>query len=105
MLLPIGSKRRSFSKNYNTVLTGAMIGNAPTLAYLMDKCQILKTLTLKKHLMKYRPCTWCLFEEKPSLEIVLISCQLTSAGISAQSPGTQSGPTKLHFKSLALYLQ
>jgi hypothetical protein len=72
--------------------------NGTSLAYLMEKCQSLKALTLKD-LALDEPRSGVLGTySRPDLEIVLDSCKFTSAGVSAlvEVLGRDQGPTKLH---------
>jgi hypothetical protein len=78
---------------------GALI-NATSLAYLMEQCQSLKTLTLKdidtlgedqiRVLGAY---------SRPDLKIMLVHCIMASAGASALAEvlGRNQGPTKLDY--------
>jgi hypothetical protein len=72
--------------------------NAFTLAYLMEQCQSLKTLTLKDLEMDESHCRVLGNYSKPGLEISLVSCTSTSAGASALAEilGRNQGPTKLY---------
>jgi hypothetical protein len=76
---------------------GALI-NAPTLAYLIEQCQSLKALTLEQIVLDENHCRVLGAFSRPDLEIVLISCKLTSAGTSALEEviGNNQGPTKLY---------
>jgi hypothetical protein len=72
--------------------------NAPTLAYLMEQCQSLKSLTLKRLKMDENHIRVLGAYSRPGLEIVLSYCRLTSAGASALVDvlGRNQGPTKLY---------
>jgi hypothetical protein len=71
--------------------------NAPTLEYLMEKCQGLRVLTLNRIELDANHCRVLGAHSRPDLEIVLDSCRLTSAGTSAlvEVLGRNQGPTKL----------
>jgi hypothetical protein len=71
--------------------------NAPTLAYLMEQCQSLKVLSLKRLKMDENHCRVLGAYSRPDLEIVLIFSKVTSAGASALAEvlGRNQGPTKL----------
>jgi hypothetical protein len=73
--------------------------NAPTLAYLMEKCQSLKFLSLKILEMDEDQCRVLGDYSRPDLEIVLDHCKITSAGAStlAEVLGRNQGPTMLDF--------
>jgi hypothetical protein len=72
--------------------------NAPTLAYLMEQCQSLKVLKLQYLEIDENHCRVLGAYSRPDLEIILITCKLTSAGASALAEvlGRNQGPTKLH---------
>jgi hypothetical protein len=74
---------------------GAFI-NAPSLEYLMEKCQRLKFLSLSLELDEDH-CHVLGGYSRPDLEIELTHCKLTSAGTRALSEvlGYNQGPTKL----------
>jgi hypothetical protein len=76
---------------------GALI-DAASLAYLMGRCQSLKTLTLKDIDIDENQCRVLGVHSRPDLEIVLDCCKLTSAGTSAlvEILGRNQGPTKLN---------
>jgi hypothetical protein len=76
---------------------GALI-TAPALAYLMEQCQSLKTLTLKNLEMDENHCRVIGDYSRPGLEIVLDCCNITSAGARAliEVLGRNQGPTKLN---------
>jgi hypothetical protein len=71
--------------------------NAPTLAYLMEKCQSLKVLALTELSMDKNHCRVLGAYSRPGLEIVLNSCKLTDTGTSALAEvlGRNQGPTKI----------
>jgi hypothetical protein len=72
---------------------------APSLAYLMEQCQSLKTLTLRQlNSMDEDHCRILGTYSRPDLEIVLSRCKITSAGASALAEvvGRNQGPTKLY---------
>jgi hypothetical protein len=71
--------------------------DAASLAYLMGRCQSLKTLTLTNINMDESHCRVLGVHSRPDLEIVLDRCKLTSAGTSALAEilGRNQGPTKL----------
>jgi hypothetical protein len=71
--------------------------NAPSLAYLMEQCQSLKSLTLKSLEMDENHCRVLGAYSRPDLEIILNYCRLTSAGASALAEvlGRNQGPTML----------
>jgi hypothetical protein len=58
---------------------GALI-NATSLAYLMEQCQSLKTLTLAQLVLDENHCRVLGAYSRPDLDIELESCKLTSAG-------------------------
>jgi hypothetical protein len=72
--------------------------NAPTLAYLMEQCQRLKTLSLVglRSLQEDHICVLGTYS-RPGLEIELSRCKLTAAETSALAEvlGHNQGPTKL----------
>jgi hypothetical protein len=71
--------------------------NAPTLAYLMELCQSLKTLSLVDLELDENHCRVLGDYSRSDLEIVLNDCKITSAGASALAEvlGRNQGPTKL----------
>jgi hypothetical protein len=71
--------------------------NAPTLANLMEQCQSLKSLSLRNLEMDENLCHVLGGYSRPGLEIVLDSCEVTSAGASAMAEvlGRNQGPTRL----------
>jgi hypothetical protein len=73
--------------------------NAPDLAYLMEMCQSLKVLTLQELGMDVNQIRLLGTYSRVDLEIVLIRCELTSAGTSAlvKVLGLNQGPTKLEY--------
>jgi hypothetical protein len=73
--------------------------NAVTLAYLLEQCQSLKTLTLIDQTLDENHCRALGDYSRPGLEIVLRSCKLTNAGTSAlvEVLGRNQGPTKLAY--------
>jgi hypothetical protein len=73
--------------------------NAPTLAYLMEHCPNLKLLSLKDLAMDENHCHVLAAYSRPDLEIILISCKLTSAGASAlvEVLGRNQRPTELTY--------
>jgi hypothetical protein len=81
---------------YNWSSPGLFI-NAPTLAYLMEQCQSLKTLILNNLKMDENHFRVLSGYSRPGLEIVLDCCKITSAGASAlvEVLGRNQGPTKL----------
>jgi hypothetical protein len=72
--------------------------NATSLAYLMEQCQSLKSLTLTQIALNEDHIRVLGSYSRPDLEIVLNYCRLTSAGTSALALilGRNQGPTKLH---------
>jgi hypothetical protein len=76
--------------------------NAPSLAYLMEQCQSLKNLTLKKLDLGEDNIRVLGDYSKPGLEISLFSCTITSAGANALAEflGCNQGPTKLGWCSI-----
>jgi hypothetical protein len=75
----------------------AMI-NAPALAYLIEQCQSLKSLSLHELEMDEDHCCVLGALSRPGLEIELVRCKFTSAGANALAEvlGRNRGPTKLH---------
>jgi hypothetical protein len=73
--------------------------NAASLANLMEHCQSLKSLSLKDLEMDENHCLVLGENSRPDLEIVLISCNFTSAGTSALAEVLRrnQGPTKLYY--------
>jgi hypothetical protein len=71
--------------------------NAPTLAYLMEQCQSLKSLTLSHIALDEDHCRMLGDFSRPDLEIILNYCRLTSAGASALAEvlGRNQGPSKI----------
>jgi hypothetical protein len=71
--------------------------NAPSLEYLMEKCQNLQVLTLNRIQMDANHYLVLGDYSRPDLEIVLDNCRLTSAGTSALAEvlGRNQGPNKL----------
>jgi hypothetical protein len=65
----------------------------------MEQCQSLKVLTLYQLEMDEDHCRVLGAYSRPDLEIVLIRCEITSAGTSALAEilGRNQGPTKLHY--------
>jgi hypothetical protein len=82
--------------NWNSADDSAFI-NAASLAYLMERCQSLKTLTLQYLALDENHCRVLGVHSRPDLEIVLIRCKLTRAGTSAlvEVLGRNQGPTEL----------
>jgi hypothetical protein len=72
--------------------------NAPTLAYLMEQCRSLKSLSLHDLEMDENHCCVLGALSRPGLEIELVRCKFTSAGANALAEvlGRNRGPTKLH---------
>jgi hypothetical protein len=72
--------------------------NAPSLAYLMEQCQSLKSLTLSRIALGEDHCRALGAYSRPDLEIVLIGCIIMDAGASALAEvlGRNQGPTKLN---------
>jgi hypothetical protein len=79
-------------------LDGVLI-NTTSLAYLMEHCQSLKTLTLAQLVLDENHCRVLGVYSRPGLEIELKHCKLTSAVTSALAEvlGRNQGPTKLYF--------
>jgi hypothetical protein len=75
---------------------GALM-NAPALAYLMERCQSLKVLTLEYLEINENHCRVLGDYSRPDLEIVLYRCKITSTGAAslAEVLGRNQGPTKL----------
>jgi hypothetical protein len=73
--------------------------NAATLAYLMERCQSLKALTLESLEMDESHCRILGVHSRPDLEIELRYCRITGAGTSALTEvlGRNQGPTNLIF--------
>jgi hypothetical protein len=71
--------------------------HAPTLVYLMEQCQSLKSLSLKNQKMDEDHCRVLGAYSRSGLEIILDHCELTSAGASslAEVLGHNQGPTRL----------
>jgi hypothetical protein len=71
--------------------------NAPNLAYLMEQCQSLKSLSLKDLEMDENHCRVLGDCSRPDLGIVLDGCEITSTGANALAEGLRcnQGPTKL----------
>jgi hypothetical protein len=71
--------------------------NAASLAYLMERCQSLKTLTLESLELDESHIHVLGVHSRPDLQIVLSHCKLTRAGTSALAEvlGRNQGPTKL----------
>jgi hypothetical protein len=80
--------------------------NATCLAYLMEKCQSLRTLTLKLLSLDENHCRVLGTHSRPNLEIVLSSCKLTSTGTNAlvEVLRRNQGPTGLHCCSVDYYI-
>jgi hypothetical protein len=68
---------------------------APSLAYLMEQCQRMKTLTLENIALNEDHIRVLGDFSKPDLEIVLKDCRITGAAstVLAQVLGTNKGPT------------
>jgi hypothetical protein len=74
--------------------------NAASLAYLMEQCHSLKTLTLKHgEALSEDHCRALGAYSRPGLDIVLKCCKITSAAavVLAQVLGRNQGPTKLSY--------
>jgi hypothetical protein len=71
--------------------------DAPTLAHLMEQRESLKALTLRNLTMDENHCRVLGAYSRPGLDIVLVSCKLTSAGTRALAEviGRNQGPTRL----------
>jgi hypothetical protein len=72
--------------------------NAPTLAYLMEQCQSLKSLSLYDLPLDEHHCRVLGVYSRPDLEIDLQGCVITGSGATALAEvlGRNRGPTKLH---------
>jgi hypothetical protein len=73
--------------------------NAATLAYLMEQCQSLKTLTLRYLALDVDHCSVLGTYSRPDLEIELLHCVITGAGAIALAEvlGRNQGPTRLDY--------
>jgi hypothetical protein len=74
--------------------------DAPTLAYMMEQCQSLKTLKLRQlKSLNENHCRVLGDFSRPGLKIILECCKITSAGASALAEvlGRSQGPTNLTF--------
>jgi hypothetical protein len=71
--------------------------NAPTLAYLMERCKRLRLLSLNDMEMDENHCRVLGDYLRPGLDIKVSGCKLTDAGTStlAEVLGRNQGPTKL----------
>jgi hypothetical protein len=69
----------------------------PAVAYLMDRCQSLKVVTLKNIELDENGCRVLGIHPRPGVEIELTYCRITDAGASALAVvlGRNQGPTKL----------
>jgi hypothetical protein len=72
----------------------------------MEQCQSLKSLSLQNLEMDEDHCRVLGGYSRPSLEIVLHRCIITSAGASAlaEGLGRNQGPTKLHLCQIDNYV-
>jgi hypothetical protein len=71
--------------------------NASALAYLMERCQYLKVLSLNTMKIDENNCRVLGDYSRPRLEIILDCCKITSAGADALAEGfgRNQGPTKI----------
>jgi hypothetical protein len=92
---------RSYYRN-----AGAALINAPTLAYLMEQCQSLKSLVLENLEMDEHHCRVLGAYSGSGLKIELIRCKLTSAGARALAEvlGRNRGPTKLDYCDIDFFV-
>jgi hypothetical protein len=76
-----------------------ILGNAPTLAHLLEQCPSLKTLWLEKIALDESHCRILDAYSRPDLDIILYSSNLTNTGTSAlvESLRRNQGPTKLAY--------
>jgi hypothetical protein len=97
-LLAVSAVHSVVLKRTNHRLGGALI-NAPTLAYLMEQCRSLKSLSLCELPLDENHCRVLGVYSRPGLEIKLCWCKLTSGGRSALAEvlGRNRGPTRLHY--------
>jgi hypothetical protein len=83
----------------SVVRSGDVFSNAPSssFAYLVEQCQNLKALTLKRIALDEDHCRVLGNFSEPGLEIELDCCEITVAacGVLAQVLGRNHGPTKL----------
>jgi hypothetical protein len=79
--------------------SGAAFFNAPSFAYLVQRCQNLKALTLERIALDENRCRVLGDFSKPGLEIELRYCRIigAAAAVLAQILGRNQGPTKLVF--------
>jgi hypothetical protein len=80
--------------------------SAPPLAYLLEQCQSLKSLTLVDLALDENHCRVLGDDSKPGLEIELEYSKLTNAGTSALAEvlGRNRGPTTLYYVLLTIPL-
>ena len=85
------------SVNLDNWSTDCELINAPTLAYLMEQCQSLKSLSLWSLEMDENHCRVLGDYSRPGLEIVLADSVISDAGASAlaEALGRNEGPTTL----------
>jgi hypothetical protein len=71
--------------------------NAPALAYLMEQCQCLKSLSLHDLTLDEHHCRVLGVYARPDLEIELKDCTITGSGASALAEvlGRNQDPTRL----------
>jgi hypothetical protein len=83
---------RKWSARYDYALI-----NTPTLAYLMDQCQSLKSLTLARMALDEDHLSVLGVDSRPDLEIKLIYCVIAraAAAVLARVLGRNEGPTRL----------
>jgi hypothetical protein len=76
---------------------GEFLINAPTVGYLMEQCQSLKSLKLMNLRLDENHCRVLGGCSRPGLEIEVSGCKLKNAGASAfvEVLGRNEGPTKL----------
>jgi hypothetical protein len=85
-------------KRWGSADDGDVSISAPTLAYLMERCQSLKVLKLQGlQCLDENNCRVLGAYSRPGLKIELFTCTLTNAGSSALAEvlGRNQGPTKL----------
>jgi hypothetical protein len=72
--------------------------NAPSFAYLVEQCQILKALTLENLALDEDHCRVLGDFSKPGLEIELYNCRIAGAAAEALAEilGRNQGPTRLY---------
>jgi hypothetical protein len=96
----------SVTLNKNKYGHDAELMNSPALAFLMEKCQSLKVLTLGEIVMDENHCRVLGDYSRTGLEIEMIRCTLTNTGARALGEvlGRNQGPTRLDYCDIDVFV-